>query len=154
MEFYQKNESGTPQRRTISTGGLSLPAYLFEERIPRRLRGVITICRNEGKHGRLIAHELGHKLMNVSHEYRDISPKFEVTGEGGLMLYGKGTEIARGADGRWHRERLHLSPFLFRTDPSGARTWNPDYRQGGHYYDPIYGIHAVQFGSEQSDPDP
>ena len=146
MAYFDRAGPGQPKIKSIPTGGLSLPAYLFESRIPRRIRGVITLCKHSGPHGRTIAHELGHKLINVSHEYGAIHPQFEVRGEGGLMLYGKGTEIPAGPDGRWHRERLHQSPFLYRTGKSGLRVWNPDYKEHGHYYDPLYGDHVVRFG--------
>ena len=146
MAYFDRNGAEPPEIKSIPTGGLSLPAYLFETRMPRRIRGVITVCRHKGDVGRLLAHELGHKLINVSHEYREIGPQFEVRGEGGLMIYGKGTEIASGKAGRWHRERLQLSPFVYRLDSQGRRQWNGDYREGGHYYDPIYGDKVVRFG--------
>ncbi|HAA70065.1 MAG TPA: hypothetical protein DCE55_13080 [Planctomycetaceae bacterium] len=146
MAYYDRTVKDRPQMKSIPTGGLSLPAYLFETRIPRRIRGVITLCQQRGNGGRTIAHELGHKLINVSHEYRQISPQFEVRGEGGLMLYGGGTEIPAGQAGRWHQERLHLSPFLYQTKEDGTRQWNADYRQGGHYYDPLYADKVIRFG--------
>lgn len=143
MSFFERVDERTWQLRTISTGGLSFPSYSYGE-IPRRLRGVITIDKDDPLK-RIIAHELGHKLMNVSHEYRGIDPQHEVRAEGGLMLYGSGTEIASGQDGRWHRERLHLSPYVYRRGKDGRKTWNPDYRENGHYYDPIYGDKVVEF---------
>jgi len=146
MAYYDRTAKDRPQIKSIPTGGLSLPAYLFETRIPRRIRGVITLCRQSGKGGRTIAHELGHKLINVSHEYRKISPQFEVRGEGGLMIYGRGTEIPSGKAGRWHKERLHLSPFIYRTKEDGTLQWNADYREGGHYYDPLYADKVIRFG--------
>ncbi len=84
-------------------------------------------------------------MINVGHEYREIDPQNEVYGEGGLMVYGDGMEIPSGADGRWHLERLHLSPFLYRLKEDGTKMWNPDYQEGGHYYDPIYGENVVVF---------
>ncbi|NJO12852.1 MAG: hypothetical protein HC872_04625 [Gammaproteobacteria bacterium] len=144
MSFFERIDERTWEVRTISTGGLSFPSYTYRD-IPRRLRGVITIDKDEPLK-RIVAHELGHKLMNVSHEYRQIDPQHEVRAEGGLMLYGAGTDIAPGAEGRWHRERLHLSPYLYRQAADGTRQWNPDYREGGHYYDPIYGDKVVEFG--------
>lgn len=147
MSFFEKLDERTWEMRTITTGGLSFPTYSYRD-LPPHLRGVITITRNDA-FGRLLAHELGHKLMNVSHEYRATHPQHEIRAEGGLMLYGRGTEIPAGAEGRWHRERLQLSPFVYRTDASGNRVWNPDYVEGGHYYDPIYGDYVVRF-----DPDP
>jgi len=146
MAYYDRTVKDRPRIKSIPTGGLSLPAYLFETRIPRRIRGVITLCRQRGKGGRTIAHELGHKLMNVSHEHRKIGPQFEVRGKGGLMIYGRGTEIPSGKTGRWHKERLHLSPFIYRTKEDGTRQWNADYREGGHYYDPLYGDKVIRFG--------
>jgi len=146
MAYYDRAAEGRPIIKSIPTGGLSLPAYLFEARIPRRVRGVITLCRQRGNGGRTIAHELGHKLINVSHEYRKISPQFEVRGEGGLMIYGRGTEIPSGKAGRWHKERLHLSPFIYRANEDGTRQWNDDYRENGHYHDPLYGDKVIRFG--------
>ena len=63
------------------------------------------------------------------------------------MLYGDGEDIPSGKDGRWHLERLQLSPFLYRVDENGEKQWNPDYKEGGHYYDPIYGDHVVHFNA-------
>lgn len=143
MSFYEKLDERTWEARTITTGGLSFPSYSYDD-IPRRLRGVITINKNDPLR-RVVAHELGHKLMNVSHEYRQVDPQHEVRAEGGLMLYGAGTDIPSGKEGRWHKERLHLSPYLYRQSRNGARTWNPDYQEGGHYYDPIYGEYVVRF---------
>ncbi|MEE2707325.1 MAG: hypothetical protein VX988_09750, partial [Planctomycetota bacterium] len=83
---------------------------------------------------------------NVSHEHRKIGPQFEVRGEGGLMIYGRGTEIPSGEAGRWHKERLHLSPFIYRTKKDGTHQFNADYRESGHYYDPLYGDKVIRFG--------
>jgi hypothetical protein len=143
MSFFERVDERTWQPRTITTGGLSFPTYSYRD-LPPRLRGVITINKADLLRS-IVAHELGHKLMNVSHEYRQMSPQHEILGDGGLMLYGKGTEIPAGADGRWHRERLHLSPFFYREAPNRKRQWNADYREGGHYYDPIYGDKIVRF---------
>jgi hypothetical protein len=146
MSFFEKLDERTYEVRTITTGGLSFPSYSYPG-LPRHLRGVITVTRNDLMQ-RLIAHELGHKLMNVSHEYRGVNPQHEVRADGGLMLYGKGTEIASGVEGRWHRERLHLSPYVYRMDAVGRKQWNPDYREAGHYYDPIYGDYVVRFAPD------
>ncbi|MEC9092086.1 MAG: hypothetical protein VX438_05215 [Planctomycetota bacterium] len=146
MAYFDRSGNGKPKIRSIATGGLSFPSYLFEDRIPRRLRGVITLCRDRGDVGRTIAHELGHKLINVSHEYRHIDPRFEVRGEGGLMIYGSGTEIPAGKAGRWQKERLHLSPYIYRRAKDGSRRWNRDYQETGHYFDPVYGDHVTPFG--------
>jgi len=144
MSFFEKLDERTWEIRTITTGGLSFPTYSYKD-LPRRIRGVITVNKSEPLR-RIVAHELGHKLMNVSHEYNEMSPQHEIRGDGGLMLYGKGTEIPSGEAGRWHLERLHRSPFLYRESVAGKRTWNPDYREGGHYYDPIYGPYVIRFG--------
>lgn len=144
MSFHEKVDERTWTVRTIRTGGLSFPSYNYTG-IPSRIRGVITISRAD-ENDKVIAHELGHKLLNVSHEHRTVEPQHEVRMDEGLMLYGTGTEIASGAEGRWHRERLLLSPYVYRVDSQGNRRWNPDYREGGHYYDPIYGSNAVRFG--------
>ena len=66
-------------------------------------------------------HERGHKLINASHEYRDMDPEHEVYADGGLLLYGSGTDIPAGREGRFHRERLHRSPFVYRKDHRGRK---------------------------------
>jgi hypothetical protein len=135
--------------RMVRTGGLSFPTYSYPGTIPARYRGVITISNlsRPDRFRRTVAHEIGHKVMNVSHEYRDVDPEHEVYAEGGLMVYGSGEEIGGGREERWHVERLRVSPFLYRLNQDGSKTWNPDYREGGHYYDPIYGEHVVRFRS-------
>lgn len=146
MSFFEQLDERTWAPRTIATGGLSFPGYSYPD-IPKRWRGVITV--NKAYQVRsVVAHELGHKLINVSHEYRDIDPQHEVRAEGGLMLYGAGIDIPSGAEGRWHKERLHLSPYIYVESENGERTWNPDYQEGGHYYDPIYGDKVIWFGPE------
>lgn len=150
MEFYEQLDFRTWQLKTISTGGLSFPGYMYGATMPRHLRGVITITdlTKENTSWKTIAHELGHKLLNVSHEYATTSPQHEVRADGGLMLYGVGTEILAGADGRYHHERLHKSPYLYRTSPDGTRQYNPDYTAGGFYYDPIYEGVSVDLDAE------
>ena len=93
MTFYEELDFRTWQPKTISTGGLSFPGYMYGSTLPRHLRGVITITDlvKSKDSWKTIAHELGHKLLNVSHEYRDVSPQHEVNADGGLMLYGTGT---------------------------------------------------------------
>ena len=148
MTFYEELDFRTWQPKTISTGGLSFPGYMYGSTMPRHLRGVITITdlvKSEDS-WKTIAHELGHKLMNVSHEYRDISPQHEVNADGGLMLYGKGTEILAGLEGRYHRERLHVSPDVYRVGGDGVREWNPDYVEDGFYFDPLYEGISVDLG--------
>ena len=140
MTFYEQLDFRTWQQKTITTGGLSFPAYMYGSTMPRHLRGVITITdlTKDDDSWKTIAHELGHKLMNVSHEYRDTSPQHEVRADGGLMLYGRGTDIPSGSGGRFHRERLHRSPYVYRLDEAGERNYNPDYATDGFYYDGIY----------------
>jgi len=134
--------------KSVRTAGLSWPTYSYVGTLPDEYRGVITLSnlsRPGGRSVRTIAHEIGHKVMNVSHEYRDTHPGHEVYADGGLMLYGDGQDIPAGEAGRWHQERLRLSPFLYRLDPDGSKQWNPDYLEGGHYYDPIYGDYVIRF---------
>ena len=85
--------------------------------------------------------------MNVSHEYKTTNPGHEVFAEGGLMLYGDGEDITSGKEGRYHLERLYLSPFLYRLK-DGVKIWNEDYKEGGHYYDPIYGDKVIHFAGK------
>ncbi|MBT8402275.1 MAG: hypothetical protein KJP18_00370 [Gemmatimonadetes bacterium] len=137
MAWFRQEDDGSWTLQSDPTNALSFPSYTLEDRIPRRLRGVITI-QNIFHTEKIVAHEIGHKLINVSHEYRDIAPEHEVQAEGGLMVYGEGTEMPAGAEGRWHLERLLRSPYLYRIGPDGRRQYNPDYRESGHYADPIY----------------
>lgn len=150
MTFYERLDFRTFQLKTISTGGLSFPGYMHGSTIPRHLRGVISITdvTKSGTSWKTVAHEIGHKVLNVSHEYRSTSPAHEVNAEGGLMLYGQGTEIASGPDGRYHRERLHVSPYVYRIAGDGSRDWNPDYATDGFYYDAIYDEISVDLDAE------
>lgn len=136
--------------KSVRTGGLSFPTYAYVKEIPEEFRGVITITNLErpDRTRRTVAHEIGHKVINVSHEYGDINPENEVFAEGGLMVYGKGEEIQSGLKGRWHVERLKLSPFLYRLNKDGKKEWNPDYIEGGHYYDPLYKDKTIYFRSK------
>ena len=59
-----------------------------------------------------------------------------------LRAWSAGLDIPAGRDGRWHRERLRRSPFLYRIE-AGQRVDNPAYRAGGVYDDPIYGQFIV-----------
>ena len=149
MSFFEQLDFRTWQMKTISTGGLSFPGYMYGKTMPRHLRGVISITdlTKDENSWKTVAHELGHKLMNVSHEYREVAPQHEVRADGGLMLYGKGTEIPAGEEGRFHRERLHRSPFVYRLQ-DGEKVWNPDYDRDGFYYDPIYAGISVDIDVE------
>jgi hypothetical protein len=154
--FLEVSEGRNWTVKMVRTGGLSFPTYSYGSTLPERLRGVITIT-NLSKPSRLrrtIAHEIGHKAMNVSHEYKATDPAHEVYDEGGLMLYGAGEDIPSGRDGRWHLERLLMSPFVYKLDKNGKKVWNADYQEGGHYYDPLYGEKVIDFpGVSGMDPD-
>lgn len=132
--------------KMVRTGGLSFPSYSYGT-MPPALRGVITITNlsRPDRYRRTVAHEIGHKVINVSHEYKTTNPAHEVFAEGGLMLYGKGEDIPSGEEERWHLERLHMSPFLYRLRSDGSKQWNPDYKEGGHYYDALYGNKVIHF---------
>lgn len=145
--FLEVAEGRNWTMKSVRTGGLSFPTYSYVHTINASHRGVITLTnlKREDRYRKTIAHELGHKVMNVSHEYKSTNPGHEVYDDGGLMLYGSGEDIPSGQEGRWHLERLLLSPFLYRVDESGEKKWNPDYKEGGHYYDPIYGDKVIYF---------
>ena len=153
--FVEPAEGRNWTIKMVRTGGLSFPSYSYNNTIPPALRGVITITNlsTPARARKTIAHEIGHKALNVSHEYRETGPAHEVFAEGGLMLYGDGEDIPFGAAGRWHLERLLLSPYLYRLRSDGSKDWNPDFKEGGHYYDPIYGDKVVHFpGETKMDP--
>lgn len=148
--FIEVSEGRNWVVKSVRTGGLSFPSYTYHSNIPENLRGIITISNLQRK-DRLrgtVAHEIGHKLINVSHEYKETDPGHEVYQDGGLMLYGDGEDIPSGSEGRWHLERLRLSPFLYVLKENGDKDWNPEFKEGGHYYDPIYGNKVIQFESE------
>jgi hypothetical protein len=153
--FLDVSEGRNWTVKMVRTGGLSFPSYSYYNTMPAALRGVITITNlsTPDRHRRTVAHEIGHKVMNVSHEYKSTDPAHEIFAEGGLMLYGKGEDVPSGEEGRWHLERLHLSPFLYRLRSDGKKQWNPDYKDGGHYYDAVYGDKVVRFpGRAKIDP--
>lgn len=145
--FLEISEGRNWTVKMVRTGGLSFPSYSYVDTIPRPYRGVITISNlsTPSRLSRTIAHEIGHKVMNVSHEYKDTNPAHEVYAEGGLMLYGDGVDIPSGEEGRWHLERLLMSPYVYRLSPDGTKQWNRDYLESGHYYDPIYEEKVVKF---------
>lgn len=146
FNFYAETEAKDFEILNSPTSGLSFPPYIYGRNIPDRIRGVISISnltRGENKF-KTIAHEIGHKAINVSHEYKQTKPGFEVIGEGGLMIYGTGVEIPSGKVGRYHKERLHLSPFVYKSNDGQEKVWNPDFEEKGHYFDPIYGDKAIR----------
>ncbi|MBF89984.1 MAG: hypothetical protein CMG75_10125 [Candidatus Marinimicrobia bacterium] len=156
LPFLEVSEGRNWMIKTVRTGGLSFPSYSYCNTIPKKLRGVITLTNlsRPDRLRRTIAHEIGHKAINVSHEYGEINPQHEIYDEGGLMIYGNGEEIPSGKKGRWHLERLMISPFIYRKDKNGNKIWNRYYEEGGHYYDPIYGNYTVMFkGSLEIDED-
>ncbi|MEQ8364345.1 MAG: hypothetical protein RH948_15835 [Cyclobacteriaceae bacterium] len=154
--FLEVSEGRNWTMKTVRTGGLSFPTYSYVNTIPNPFRGVITIT-NLQRPDRLrstVAHEIGHKVMNVSHEYKSTDPGHEIYAEGGLMLYGDGEDIPSGEEGRWHLERLHLSPFIYKLNEQGVKVWNEEYKEGGHYYDPLYVDKVIRFkGKAEIDPD-
>ena len=104
MSFHDRIDERTWQLKTLATNALSFPGYSHRDTIPRHLRGVITLTNlARATSWKTVAHELGHKLINASHEYRDIDPQHEVYGDEGLLHYGAGTDIPSGPDGRFHR---------------------------------------------------
>lgn len=146
MGYWETTDNGRNWApRLVRTRALSLPSYSYGGTIPHRLRGVITLSGHDDDNYRMIAHELGHKLINVSHEYKAQAPQHEIEGDGGLMLYGNGVDIPKGKSGRWHRERLHMSPYIYRYTDNGVRVQNPDYVGEGFYYDALYGDKIVEF---------
>jgi hypothetical protein len=148
--FLEVSEGRNWTMKTVRTGGLSFPTYSYCNTLSTAFRGIITIT-NLSRPDRLrgtIAHEIGHKVMNVSHEYMSTNPGHEIYAEGGLMLYGDGEDIPSGKDGRWHLERLHLSPFLYKLNEDKSKAWNDEYKEGGHYYDPLYGDKVIRFNGK------
>jgi hypothetical protein len=137
VSWYERDETNAWQKVTSPTSAISFPPYMFADRIPKHLRGVISFQRSKPGR-RVMAHELGHKLINVSHEGLGVCPQGSGDGVPGLMGYGDETEIYGGETGRWHLERLQLSPFLYRI-VDGEKVWNQEYANGGPYDDPIYG---------------
>tara|TARA_R110002073_G_C9489873_1_gene580738 strand:- start:3119 stop:4135 length:1017 start_codon:yes stop_codon:yes gene_type:complete len=129
---------------TAPTGGLSFPPYAYSDRIPEPIRGVITLSYEQPRffpETRTLSHELGHKLINVSHEGVGVCPAFAADGPE-LMLYGNGELIPAGAEGRWHQERLLLSPFLY-TKSQGDYEYPNIFQAGGIYTDPLYGSYII-----------
>ncbi|MEN8928332.1 MAG: hypothetical protein ABF242_09475 [Flavobacteriales bacterium] len=138
--FAQKNPDETWKiSNPVATGALSFPSYILQNRIPRKYRGIITMEQSSAV---TLAHELGHKLINVSHEGLGISPAFSGSSIPGLLGYGGSTTIYGGQSGRWHQERLLLSPYLYKKNGTSI-TYNPDYAGNGSYDDGIYGTYIM-----------
>ena len=135
----QKSDATWEVGGPVATGALSFPGYILHDGIPNDLRGCITM---ESTTGRTLAHELGHKLINVSHEGLNVSPAFSGTSIPGLLGYGNSVEIYDGQSGRWHKERLLLSPYLYKT-VNGEKKYNADYSGVGAYDDAIYGSYVM-----------
>jgi len=136
VAWYERDENNEWTKVTSPTSAISFPPYLFADRIPKHLRGIISFERSQPSR-RTMAHELGHKLINVSHEGLNVCPQGSGEDVPGLMGYGESVEIFGGEEGRWHRERLLRSPFLYRI-VDGEKVWNREYETGGNYADPIY----------------
>jgi hypothetical protein len=141
VSWYERDENNAWAKVKSPTSAISFPPYLFADRIPKRLRGVISFQRSHANR-RVLAHELGHKLINVSHEGLAVCPQGSGTDVPGLMGYGESVEIFDGEEGRWHFERLLRSPFLYRM-VDGEKVWNQEYENGGSYDDPIYERHIM-----------
>lgn len=134
--WWELDSEGKWKYVKAATSACSFPGYSFGKNIPLRVRGAITIS-SKWISSRTLGHELGHKLINVSHEGVGRGPKGEQRGPHDLMIYGSGTRIPSGPAGRFQVQRLQRSPFLYRM-VEGKRRFNPPYREGGHYWDPIY----------------
>lgn len=133
ISFYDF-ENGEWNLGSVGTSALSFPPYMFAERMPLHMRGIITMS-SQGAW--TLAHEMGHNMINISHEGIGQCPAFAVQGDD-LMLYGGGTRIPSGLEGRWQQERLQLSPFLY-TVVDGERVFENEFLDGGRYHDPLYG---------------
>lgn len=137
--------TGTEWTRSVRpTGGLSFPPYFYADRIPMEVRGIITMSSGLSRpmaDTKTLAHEIGHKVIDVSHEGVGVCPTVEATGAD-LMLYGSGERIPSGAEGRWQVERLLLSPFIYRLEGGTAR-FATVYQDGGVYDDRLYGSYVV-----------
>ena len=136
ISWFERDDNNEWTKVVAPTSAISFPPYLFADRIPKHLRGVISYQRSAAGR-KTMAHELGHKLINVSHEGLDVCPRGSGTDVPGLMGYGETVEIFGGRDGRWHQERLLRSPLLYRM-VDGEKVWNREYENGGRYDDPIY----------------
>jgi len=137
MGVFEKNKNSEYEVINYPVGGFSLPAYLYEDRIPKELGGIITLGR-DSKTDSLIAHEMAHKLVNASHEGGNSCPKFSGKEIPGILGYTGSVELLSGRSGRYHAERVLKSPFIYKLE-DGLKKWNKDYQSGGHYRDKIYG---------------
>lgn len=142
--WFEKN-GDTWTKKIVETSALSFPPYKYSNRLPLPFRGFIALqeLKSEEKYKKTLAHEIGHKLINVSHESMEDCPQAVAHSTKGLMVYGTGTEIPGGVEGRWHQERLQLSPFLYVKEGS-RRRYNKDFEQSGKYSDSIYGSFVVR----------
>ncbi|MEM7646735.1 MAG: hypothetical protein AAF203_07500, partial [Pseudomonadota bacterium] len=137
ISWYEKEKNGRWKKVTSGTSAISIPTYSYGEGLPKDVRGTITFQRSK-PHRKTMAHELGHKLINVSHEGGDHGPQGDGDNIPGLMGYGDSLEILAGSKGRFHLERLMKSPFLYKMI-DGKKIYNPDFKKNGIYTDPIYG---------------
>ena len=142
MGILEKNEGRDTYRvKNFKVGGYSFPSYIYQDRIPSHLRGVITLGR-KSKTNSIMAHELAHKLINASHEGGSSCPKFSGTKIPGILGYTGSTQILSGVEGRFHGERLRKSPFVYQIK-NDKKVWNTDYQKDGVYSDPIYGKYIM-----------
>ena len=138
--FYEKNKKNKWEIKTIKTGGFSFPSYLLNDGGKGVLSGLITLSSEKSS---TLAHEMGHKLINVSHEGYHVGPHHSGNKIPGLMGYEGKSDIGRGQKGRWHMERLHLSPYLYR-NVEGQKIFNKPYKEKGQYADPLYGSFYIK----------
>lgn len=141
ISWYEKGDNEHWREVSSKTSAISFPPYIYADRIPLHLRGLISFSSTRPPF-KTLAHELGHKLINVSHEACDHGPRGDGKTIPGLMGYGDSLELFGGSSGRWHKERLLLSPFLYRKQGK-HKIWNKPYQAGGIYSDPIYGEFIV-----------
>jgi hypothetical protein len=145
-------ENGQPME--VDARADSFPPYIWSGALPRGLRGLIGLFPYRHPAGELrpaielgmLGHEMGHKLINVSHEGRAGGPEHEsfAGGSRDLMIYGFGLEVPAGAEGRWQQQRLRRSPFLY-TGQGKDKVYNADFEQHGRYDDPLYGPYHVAY---------
>ena len=68
VSWYERDENNAWARVTSPTSAISFPPYLFADRVPKHLRGVISFQRSHANR-RVLAHELGHILNFEEHNF-------------------------------------------------------------------------------------
>ena len=68
--FLEVSEGRNWMIKMVRTGGMSFPGYSYCNTLPDNFRGIITITNlvRPDRYRRTVAHEIGHKVMNVGHE--------------------------------------------------------------------------------------